>query len=105
MRVTKVESGEWSTGTPFLKFELETCGSEDPKLDGRKVWHRVPYTGKGAFRFVEFHKAATGENYQAGEIDTEVYLGREIAAVIVDGVDYKTGQASGYPEVKAVKSL
>lgn len=101
LRITGVEAGEWKTGTPFLKFEMETCESGDPKLDGRKVFHRVPYTGKGAFRFAQMHMAATGENYQNGDIDTEVYLGREVAAVIVDGTD-REGNLSGYPEIKTV---
>lgn len=103
MRIVGVETGEWSTGTPYLKFEMETCSSAEPQLDGRKVWHRVPYTGKGAFRFADMHRAATGENYTNGQIDTEVYLGREIAVTIVDGTD-REGNPSGYPEVKAVRA-
>jgi hypothetical protein len=104
LRITGVEAGEWKTGTPFLKFEMETCESGSPELDGRKIWHRVPYTGKGAFRFAQMHSAAMGENYESGTIDPEIYLGREVAAVIVDGTD-REGNLSGYPEVKTVNAV
>ena len=104
--ISAVDAGEWQSGTPYLKFTLETVDAADPKLNGLKVWHQVPIAGGGAFRFADMFKAAIGESYEAGSsIDTEMFLGRQLAVTVVPGVHYKTGEPTGYPEVKAVRPV
>ena len=105
MRITDVVAGEWKTGTPYLNFTMETCEAAKPELNGRKFWHKVPYTGKGAFLFAKLHKAVIGEDYVNGEIDTEVYLGRDCPLVLDDGVDSRDGSPTGYLDAKAIKPV
>ena len=110
VRVTEVASGSWDktdgSSTPYLSFVLETTGSDEANLNGRKIWHKTPISGRGAFTFAKMHKASIGEEYQAGQqIDTEMYLGREVLVTLVDGVNRQTGVPTGYTEVKAVKEV
>jgi hypothetical protein len=102
-RIVGAEAGEWSTGTKFIKWTLETIEEENPKNNGRRIFHRTPTHGKGAFRLQEIYRAATGEVLSGG-FDTEQLLSKEIKTVVVDGKD-KEGNPSGYPEVKSVSVL
>lgn len=102
-RVTKVELGEWKTGTKHLASTLETMNEKEPKNNGRKITYRVPIEGKGAFLLQRFYKALTGETL-AGGFDTEQLLGKEVIVTVADGKD-KEGNPTGYTEVAAVKSV
>jgi len=90
VQVADVASGEWSTGTKYVAWTLETVGDEDPKNNGRKIFHRTPISGKGAFLTQRFYSAVTGEPCK-GPFETEQLLGREAVVVLKDGVDRNTG--------------
>lgn len=104
VRVVASELGEWEgrdgkPNTKYVNWTLETTGEEKPANNGRKIWHRTPINGKGAFRLTNFYKAATGETLTAGQgFDTEMLIGRELS-VVVDKND------KGYTEIKAEKAL
>lgn len=105
VRVVAAEPGEWSTGTKFVNWHLETFGESEAKNNGRRVYYRTPIAGKGAFRLADMYQAAMKTPLSAGTaIDTEVVLGKELTAVVVEGVD-REGNPTGYPEVKAVRPL
>ena len=102
-RVTKVEVGEWKTGTKYLATTLETMNEDDAKNNGRRTLYRVPIEGKGAFLLQKFYRALTGEALTGG-FDTEQLLGKEVIITLADGKD-KEGNPTGYTEVAAVKSV
>lgn len=102
-RVADVEAKTSKAGKPYLNWKLETFGANDAAANGRVFFHSTPTTGKGAFRLQELYKAAVGEDLVGG-FDTEMLLGREVKAVLVDGVDQQ-GNAKAWPEVKSVSAL
>jgi hypothetical protein len=93
-RIVKGEPGKWEkqdgTSTHFIKWEMETVNEEDPKNNGRKMWDRTPINGKGAFRFKDFYKAATGEAYDPslGDFDITSVYGNELSAIVVEKDGY-----------------
>lgn len=88
---------------PYVKWTLETFNETDSKNNGRRILHKTPIVGKGAFRLQLFYKAAMGQDL-GGEFDSEMLLGKELKVTVVDGMD-KQGNPTGYPEVKAVAPL
>lgn len=110
-RVIGQETGAWpgkdgKPDTHFVKWTLETFNEEDPKNNGRRIFHRTPISGKGAFLFQQFYRAAFG-NTEIPEdgIDLETFLGKEMTVTMVDGVDRVTKEPTGYVEVKSVAQL
>lgn len=103
-RIVKGDLGEWSTGTKYINWRMETFGEEDAKNNGRAIFHKTPIGGKGAFRLADLYRAATKQSL-TGEFDTDQLMGKEVTVVVVDGVDNRTGTPTGYVEVKAVKPL
>jgi len=101
--VTKGEQGEYKTGTQYVNWHLNTVDEEDPKNNGRTIFHKTPITGKGAFLTQKFYRAVTGEQV-AGAFDTEQLYGRQCVVTIGEGRD-REGNPSGYMEVKAVKPI
>lgn len=101
-RVTKIEVGEWKTGTKNIAATLETMNEAEAKNNGRRITYRVPIEGKGAFLLQRFYKALTGETLSGG-FDTEQLLGKEVIVTVADGKD-KEGNPTGYTEVVAVKA-
>lgn len=94
---------EGKAPTVFINWTLETFNEQDEKNNGRKIFHRTPINGPGAFRLKEFFKAAMGEEIQ-GSFDRTMLFGREVEMTIVDGKT-KQGELTGYTEVKAVKPI
>lgn len=101
VQVAGAEAGEWSTGTKYVAWTLETVGDENPKNNGRKIFHRTPISGKGAFLTQRFFSAVTGEPCQ-GAFDTEQLIGRQAVVVLKDGTNQQ-GEKTGYVEVAAVR--
>lgn len=93
---------EWPNGGSYVEWQLETIGSDDPKNNGRRIYHRTNVAGKGAFMLQQIYIAAVGQSL-TGPFDTEQLVGKEIAVEVVDGV--RNGEATGYTEVKRVKRL
>lgn len=94
--------GEWKTGTKYVNWELETFGEVDPKNNGRRVFHKTPVEGKGAFRLADFYKAATGQVLK-GAFDTDQLLNRKVEFEVIEGTT-KEGTPSGYMEVGKVRT-
>lgn len=105
-RVIEGKLGEWSNGGKYVKWVLETCAEADPKNNGRRIYHNTPIAGGGAFRLKELYTAAMRQDIPQNEgFDAEMLYGKEVKVIVVDGVNYKTGEPSGYPEVKKVTAL
>lgn len=102
-RIVDGKLGEWSTGTKYINWRLETFDEADPKNNGRAIFTKTPIAGKGAFRLADLYRAATKQTL-AGDFDTEQLYGKSVQVVVVDGTD-KEGNPSGYAEVKAVKPI
>ncbi len=95
---------EWQSGGQYVNWEIETYGETDSKNNGRRIFHKTPLSGKGAFLLQKFYKAATGEAL-TGQFDTEQLVGKCVELQLVDGVNRTTGEATGYTEVKAVRRV
>lgn len=107
VRVTKGDIKQWKEDDPkstYVNWTLETFGDDNTKNNGRKIFYKTSTSGKGAFMLQQFYRAATGSAL-TGKFDTEQLYGKELAVEMVDGVNYKTGEPTGYPDVKRVKSI
>lgn len=112
VRIKEVKTGEWQgkdgkPDTKFLNWYLETWDEPEQKNNGRIIFHKTPYTGKGAFRLQEFYKAVLGEKLtkESSSFDTEMLLGKELEVTVIDGFNKQTQQATGYTEVKTVSAI
>lgn len=105
---SKVDQWAGKDGNPpttFINWTLETFNESEEKNNGRRLWHKTPVNGKGAFRLQEFYKAAMLTACPATGFDREELLGKELQVTLVDGIDRKSGQPTGYTEVKVCKAL
>ena len=102
--VKKGEVKEWPNGGHFINWEMETYGEADPKNNGRRIYHKTSISGKAAFRLQQFYQAAVGAPL-SGQFDTEQLVGKQLSIEVVDGMDRKTGEPTGYTEVKTVKRI
>lgn len=104
VRVTGYKFDEWPPkdgrpSTKYVNWELSTFSESETKNNGRKLFHRTPLNGGGAFRIQRFYSACTGEQLKKGEsFDTDMLMGRELA-VVVEIND------KGYTEIRAEKRL
>jgi len=106
VRITDCKSGEWNTQngkTQFLNWTLDTFNEAEPKNNGRKIFHKTPISGKGAFRLQQFYKAAMKQDLK-GAFDPSMLFGKELKVAVVDQKD-KEGNLNGYTEVKTVSPL
>lgn len=103
VRVVDAAPGTWKTGTKHIAWTLETMNETEAKNNGRRMVHRTPTEGKGAFRLQQFYRAATGEVLK-GNFDTEQLLGKELLVTVKDSLD-KEGNQTGYTEVAAVRQI
>lgn len=103
VRVTGCQDGEYKTGTKYLNWRMETFSEEEPKNNGRAIFYKTIYEGRGAFQIQRFYKAATGEPLK-GSFDTEQVIGKEIG-VVVDYATDRDGNELSMVEVKSVKKL
>lgn len=105
VRGAKVDRWETERGvTPYVNWELETFGESEPKNNGRRIFHKTPTAGKGAFQLQKFYRAAMGESI-AGQFDTEQLVGRSLEVEVAEGVNKQTKEPTGYMEVKNVSPL
>ncbi len=85
--------------TTFINWTLETFNETEDKNNGRRIFHRTPIEGAGAFRLQEFYRAAMGEDC-AGSFDRTMLHGRELEVTI--GLQKDKPE---YTEVKSVRRL
>lgn len=103
----KLDSWQGKNGKPdtqYINWTLETFDEENPKNNGRRIWHKTPTMGGGAFRLQEFWKAATGVSIPAEGFDPSSVFGNQLEVTVIDGTD-KQGNFTGYTEVKTVKPI
>lgn len=109
VRVVGSKLGEWPSktegkpATVYVEWTLETFGEAEEKNNGRKIFHKTPMNGPGAFRLQQFYKGVMGEDI-GGEFDSEMLHGREAEVTVGFQVD-KNKQPTEYTEVKAVKQI
>jgi hypothetical protein len=108
-RVVDAKIDQWAgkegkNPTSYINWTLETYGEAEAKNNGRKIFHKTPINGPGAFRLKEFYKAAIGEECPASGFDMAMLFGKEVELTVVDGKN-KAGELTGYTEVKAVKPV
>ena len=103
VRVKNSEVKTSQGGSTYVRWTLETFGSDEQKNNGRYIFTNTMITGPGAFTLRDLYRAAVGQAL-TGQFDTEQLVGKEIAVDVVDGVA-KDGQPTGYPEVKKFRAL
>lgn len=102
----KVDSWQGKDGKPdttYVNWSLETFEEAESKNNGRRLFHKTPVNGGGAFRLQQFYKAAMKKDL-AGGFDTEEMLGKELEVTVVDGMD-KMGNPTGYTDIKTVRPV
>lgn len=95
---SKVDTWQGKEGKPnttYIAWTLETFNEAEEKNNGRKIFHRTPIEGPGAFRLQDFYRAAMGEDC-AGAFDRTMLHGRELEVTI--------GKQKDNPEYTEVKS-
>lgn len=102
-RVTEVTQQTSKAGNPYLKVKMNIFGAEGEaaKYNNWPVYTNLMTTGAASGRLKDFLKAA---GIAPGPFDTDALLGKEVAAVLVEGKD-QHGNTSQWPEVKAVKAI
>src|SRR3990172_1730710 len=102
-KIVDAEVKQSKAGNTYVRWQMSVFGADDTRCNGKSVWHSTPVTGKGAFRLQQLVKAGTGVP-ASGQFDTSDLMGRDVLITVVDGID-QNGEKSGYPEVKAVRTL
>lgn len=85
--------------TTFINWTLETFAEVEDKNNGRRIFHRTPIEGAGAFRLQDFYRAAMGEEC-SGSFDRTMLHGREVEVTV--GLQKDKPE---YTEVKSVRAL
>jgi hypothetical protein len=98
VRITNCEEKTSQAGNTYLKWTLDTINEQDPKNNGRKLWHNTMLSGKGVIMLKRFWDAATDGADMGTQFDSEQLLGKELSVTI-------DKNEKGYAEVKAVKSI
>lgn len=99
---SKVDTWQGKDGKPnttFIAWTLETFSEAEEKNNGRRIFHRTPIEGKGAFRLQDFYRAATGEECP-DSFDRSMLHGREVEVTVAPQKDRPE-----YTEVKAVRPI
>lgn len=99
---SKVDSWPGKDGKPatrFILWTLETFAETESKNNGRRIFHRTPIEGGGAFRLQDFYRAAMGEDC-TGAFDRTMLHGRELEVTVGSQKDKPE-----YTEVKTVRAL
>lgn len=103
-RITDSKVDKWAgkDGKPdtyFIAWTMETFAEAEDKNNGRKIFHRTPINGAGAFRLQEFFRAAMGEDCK-GAFDRTMLHGREVEVTVAPQKNDPQ-----YNEVKTVKPI
>lgn len=99
---SKVDTWQGKEGKPnttYIAWTLETFAEAEDKNNGRKIFHRTPIEGPGAFRLQDFYRAAMGEDC-SGAFDRTMLHGRELEVTIA-----KQKNDPQFTEVKSARSI
>lgn len=104
VRIVDSKGDQWASkdgkpATTIIVWTLETFGEAEDKNNGRKIFHRTPIEGAGAFRLQDFYRAAMQEEC-SGRFDRSMLHGREVEVTIAPQKDKPE-----YTEVKAVRPI
>lgn len=97
-KIDKVEQKTSKNGHAMLNWTLETFNEQDPKNNGRKVWHTTMLEGRGAGMLKDFLQKVSGGEYQGGAFDPSEFVNREMQIVIAK-------DAEGRTNIKGIKSV
>lgn len=105
VRVEGVEMKTSKAGGKYLSWKLVVFGAEGDlaRYNNWPVYYSTMTEGKGAGMLKSFFKACTGEEL-AGGFDTDVCLGKELQATIVQRKN-EDGTVSKWPDVKGIKPI
>lgn len=103
-RIIDSTVGTWAgkdgkPATTYINWTMETFGEEQEKNNGRRIFHRTPIEGGGAFRLQDFYRAAMGEEC-GGSFDRSMLYGREVEVTIA-----QQANKPEYTEVKSVRPI
>ena len=99
---TKIDQWAGRDGKPpttFIMWTMETFGETETKNNGRRIFHRTPIEGGGAFRLQDFYRAAMHEDCP-NQFDCSMLLSRELEVTVGPQKDKPE-----YTEVKAVRPI
>lgn len=104
VRVVDSKVDQWAgkegkPSTTFINWTLETFNESQDKNNGRRIFHKTPIEGGGAFKLQYFYKAATGQDC-TGPFDPTGLHGLELEVSVGPQKDKPE-----YMEVKAVHAL
>lgn len=85
--------------TTVIAWTMETFNEEEEKNNGRRIFHRTPIEGPGAFRLQDFYRAAMGEECK-GAFDASMLYSRELEVTLAPQANKPE-----YMEVKAVRPI
>lgn len=98
-KVDKWAGKDGKPDTRFVMWTMETFSESEDKNNGRRIFHRTPVEGPGAFRLQDFYRAAMGEEC-TNKFDRTMLHGRELEVTIAPQKDKPE-----YTEVKAVRPI
>ena len=98
-KVGKWEGKDGKPATTYINWTLETFGETEDKNNGRRIFHRTPVEGGGAFKLQEFYRAAMGEDC-TGAFDPTMLHSRELEVTVGTQKDKPE-----YTEVKTVRPI
>lgn len=103
-RIIDAKTGQWEgkdgkPPTTYINWTLETFAETEEKNNGRRIFHRTPIEGPGAFRLQAFYKAAMREEC-SGAFDPAMLFGKEVEVTYAPQKNNPE-----YMEVKAVKAI
>lgn len=102
--IVDVEEKTSQTGNPYVKWQLTVYDAPDARCNGKAVWTNTPTSGKGAFRLQQLYTAAMGKKLE-GAFDSIELMGKSVLITVVNEQDRRTGEPTGYSEVKLIKAL
>lgn len=82
---SKVDSWAGKEGKPpttYINWTLETFGEVEDKNNGRRIFHRTPIEGPGAFRLQDFYRAAMSEDCPPTGFDRTMLYSREVEVTV-----------------------
>lgn len=98
-RLKKAEGKTSQAGNNYISWTLELVHHD---FRGRLVWLNTVLSGKGSGILKMLVEAATGENVDNGDFDSDSLMGKVITIKLTEELDNRTGQARETPKVTVV---
>lgn len=98
-KVDRWTGKEGKPATTYINWTLETFAEAEDKNNGRRIFHKTPVEGGGAFKLQDFYRAAMGQDC-TGPFDRTMLHGHEVEVTV--GLQKDNPQ---YTEVKSVRPI